>query len=156
MPKPLPFEFIFDEFADIEYRTNPMFGCLAIYVGEKIVLILRDKKPAEYDNGIWIATTQEHHASLKEDFPTMRSIRVFGPGVTGWQNLPVTSDDFERDARKLCRFVRKGDERIGKVPAGKKKRIGAKPKPDHGRTQPKGDSPLRDARRAGSSRMKKK
>jgi hypothetical protein len=60
-----------------------MFGCLAIYVKDKIVLILRDKPKGTADNGVWLATTQEHHQSLRREFPKMRSIQVLGKRVTG-------------------------------------------------------------------------
>jgi hypothetical protein len=55
-----------------------MFGCTAIYVGEKIALILRQKPSYERDNGVWLATTREHHESLRQDFPNMRSIALLG------------------------------------------------------------------------------
>jgi hypothetical protein len=93
-----------------------MFGCLAVYVGEKIVLILRDKRDATDDNGVWLATTREHHQSLQRDFPNMRSIRVLGKKVTGWQVLPADAPDFEEAALRACEFVLARDPRIGKVP----------------------------------------
>ena len=40
-----------------------MFGCLAVYVQDKRVLILRDKREGAADNGVWLATTEEHHQS---------------------------------------------------------------------------------------------
>jgi hypothetical protein len=55
-----------------------MFGCLAIYVKDKIVLILRDEPETNADNGVWLATTQEDHQSLRREFPNMRSIQVLG------------------------------------------------------------------------------
>ncbi len=85
--KPAPYEFVLDAISVLEPRTRPMFGCLAVYVGEKIVLILRDKRPPHPDNGVWLATTREHHESLRREFPSMRSIRVVGKDVTGWQVL---------------------------------------------------------------------
>ena len=45
-----------------------MFGCLAVYIEDKIVLILRDKREAISDNGVWLATTEEHHESLRREF----------------------------------------------------------------------------------------
>src|SRR5215831_12577927 len=42
--KRLPHEFVLEALAGLAPRTHPMFGCLAVYVGEKIVLILRDKR----------------------------------------------------------------------------------------------------------------
>ena len=41
--KAVPYEFVLDAIAPLSPRTHPMFGCLAVYVKEKIVLILRDK-----------------------------------------------------------------------------------------------------------------
>ncbi len=76
--KRVPHEFVLEAIAPLSPRTNPMFGCLAVYVEEKIVLILRDKKDKTADNGVWLATTEEHHESLRAELPNMRSIAVFG------------------------------------------------------------------------------
>jgi len=42
--KPVPHEFVLDALAPFSPRTRPMFGCLAIYVEDKIVLILRERQ----------------------------------------------------------------------------------------------------------------
>lgn len=98
-----------------------MFGCLAVYVGDKIVCALRDKRnETADDDGMWLATTVEHHESLRRDFPRMRSIRVLGKDVTGWQILPADAPDFEQSALRACEFIVAGDERIGKVPASRR------------------------------------
>ena len=97
-----------------------MFGCIAVYIQEKIVLILRDKPNATADNGVWLATTEEHHKSLRRDFPNMRSIKVLGKDVTGWQVLPTDAPDFEESALHACDLVLAGDPRIGKVPTMRK------------------------------------
>jgi len=97
-----------------------MFGCLAVYVGDKIVLILRDKREPDADNGVWLATTEEHHESLRREFPNMRSIRVFGKKVTGWQVLPADAADFEETALRACELVAARDPRIGKVPKARR------------------------------------
>jgi hypothetical protein len=114
--KVVPHEFVLDALAPLSPQTRPMFGCLAIYVGDKIVLILRDKPGNTADNGVWLATTEDHHASLRHDFPNMRSIEVFGKDVTGWQVLPVDAPDFEETAMRACEMVAARDPRIGKVP----------------------------------------
>ena len=93
-----------------------MFGCLAVYVEDKIVLILRDKRDKTSDNGVWLATTEEHHESLRREFPNMRSIQVLGKKVTGWQVLPVDAPDFEEAALRACELIIARDPRIGKVP----------------------------------------
>ena len=96
-----------------------MFGCLAVYVGEKIVLILRDKRDATADNGVWLATSRAHHESLRAEFPNMRSVRVLGEGITEWQVLPAEAADFEEAALHACELVAARDPRIGKVPKSK-------------------------------------
>jgi len=114
--KPIPFEFVLDALSALEPRTRPMFGCIAIYVGERIVLILRDKLGSPADNGVWLVTTQQHHESLRREFPNMRSIQVLGKPVTGWQLLPADAPDFEHAALRACELVAARDPRIGKVP----------------------------------------
>ena len=119
--KRVPHEFVLEALAELEPRTNPMFGCLAVYVGEKIVLILRDKRDhTAADDGVWLATTKEHHESLRREFPNMRSIAVFEKEVTGWQVLPVDAADFETAALRACELIIVKDPRIGKVPKKKK------------------------------------
>ncbi len=120
--KPVPHEFVLDAIAPLSPTTRPMFGCLAVYVRDKIVLILRNKdKPDQTaDNGVWLATTEEHHQSLRRDFPNMRSIQVLGKKVTGWQVLPADAPDFEEAALRACELVLAGDSRIGKVPGARR------------------------------------
>lgn len=119
-PKLPAYPFVLDELSKVMTHTKPMFGCTAIYVGEKIVLILRQRDSSTKDNGVWIATTEEHHQSLKKEFPKMRSIAVFGPGVTGWQVLPESAPDFEESVYRMCELVVAGDPRVGKIPGQKK------------------------------------
>lgn len=120
--KPIPYDFVFDLLEELPVHTNPMFGCTAVYCEEKILLILREKETETQDNGVWLATTKDHHDSLKKDFPHMRSISILGKGVTGWQILGADTLDFDSAVEKACEFILKGDERIGKVPKPKKKK----------------------------------
>ena len=114
--KVVPHEFVLDAIAALSPETRPMFGCLAVYVDDKIVLILRDKRDKTADNGVWLATTREHHESLRREFPNMRSIQVLGKKITGWQVLPADAPDFEQAALHACELVVRRDPRIGKVP----------------------------------------
>jgi hypothetical protein len=118
--KTIPHEFVLDAISSVSPWTRPMFGCLAVYVENKIVLILRDKPDHGADNGVWLATTSEHHESLRREFPRMRSIQVLGGGVTGWQVLPADEEDFEAAALRACELVLARDPRIGKIPGAKK------------------------------------
>ena len=144
--RPAYFAFVLEELESsrlaFRVHTRPMFGCLAVYVGEKIVFVLRRKQNPKTlrDDGIWIATQPEHNESLLQDFPLLRRIEMFqamGQKVfTGWLNLPEHEEYFEETALALCRRVIEGDPRIGKVPSSRsktsttpnKRRTAAKPR----------------------------
>jgi hypothetical protein len=68
--KPIPQAFVLDAISTLSPYTRPMFGCLAIYVKDKIVLILRDKPKSTADKGVWLATTQEHTRACGVSSPT--------------------------------------------------------------------------------------
>lgn len=118
--KPVPFAFVLDALDGAGPVVRPMFGCHAVYVRGKIVLILRRKEAHPNDNGIWIATTRQHHESLRGDFPKMRSVSLLGNGVTGWQNIPASDEEFEALALKACECILRGDLRFGTVPQEKR------------------------------------
>jgi hypothetical protein len=118
--KVVPHQFVLEAIDALPLWTRPMFGCLAVYLEDKIVLILRDKRDGTADNGVWLATTQEDHESLRREFPNMRSIQVLGKPVTGWQVLPADAPDFEEAALRACELVVAGDPRIGKVPGARR------------------------------------
>ena len=104
------------------YTVKPFFGCHGVYVGNKIVLILRERADHIESNGVWMATMHEHHASLKKIFPSMQSVTVLknGDGETAWQMIPVSANDFESSVLELCQMIRRKDERIGRVPKKRK------------------------------------
>ena len=114
--RPPPHPFVLDALESVSPITKPMFGCLAVYVREQIVLILRDHADHQADNGVWLATSVEHHESLRREFPRMRSIQLFGIPKTHWQVLPMEAADFEESALRACELVLARDPRIGRVP----------------------------------------
>jgi len=119
--KPVPYAFVLDAIAHLPIETRPMFGSLAVYLGDKIVLILRYKRDDSPDNGVWLATTVEHHASLQREFPCMRSIQGRGKALTGWQVLPADAPGFEEAAFRACELIGTRDPRVGKVPKSRQK-----------------------------------
>lgn len=124
MKKKIPFEFILELLHPLELTIKPMFGCHAIYANGKIQLIVRKKDDHSSANGVWIATSKEHHASLKKELPSMQSVYILseGKGETGWQMIHEDANDFEEAVTKVCEMIVKGDERIGKIPKAKKKK----------------------------------
>lgn len=124
MHNKVPFDFVLESLLPSNPKIKPMFGCFAVYVGEKIMLVLRNRQNHAEANGVWIATKKEYHASLKKDFPFMRSVYILSEGKaeTEWQMLPLDADDFESSVIKACEFILRNDERIGRIPKPKKKR----------------------------------
>lgn len=135
--KAAPHQFVLDALAELDPFTRPMFGCLAIYVGDQIVLILRDRPVHPEDNGVWLATTRDHHDSLRREFPSMRTITLLGGSVTNWQVLPASAPDFEQSALHACELVIGGDPRIGRIP-GSKRRPKEKQQANSNATRPLG------------------
>src|ERR1700729_215161 len=121
--KAVPYAFVLEALANLPTETRTMFGCLAVYLGDKIVLILREGRNPPEDNGVWLATTEEHHQSLAREFRNMRSIQLFGNKITGWQVLPADAPDFEQAALRACELIAARDPRIGKVPKSRQKSI---------------------------------
>jgi len=85
--------------------------------------MLRHKKDKPEMNGVWVATSETHHATLKAEFPSLTSISAYSDDTvqSGWQVLPETADDFEQSLIHICELIRRGDPRIGKIPVQKKK-----------------------------------
>lgn len=125
--KAIPFDFVIDQLFSIDPFVRPMFGCHAIYKDQKMLLILRNKEDLTHDNGVWVATTLEHLESLTKEFPSLRPVRLLGEKVTAWHNVPADSEDFEEVVLKICDLIRKGDQRIGKIPKPRKKKSIPKP-----------------------------
>jgi len=132
----VPHAFVLDALEPVSPVTRRMFGCLAVYVRDQIALILRDHHDHPADNGVWLATSAEHHDSLRREFPNMRSIQLFGTPVTSWQVLPLDAPDFEESAMRACELVLARDPRIGRVPAPPR-RTTARSKTTAKRTPPK-------------------
>ena len=50
--KVIPHAFVLEALAPLAPETRLMFGCLAVYVGDQIVLALRDKGDHTADNSV--------------------------------------------------------------------------------------------------------
>ncbi len=118
--KALPHRFVLDAIAELAPATRAMFGALAVYVGEKIVFLLRDRADQPGANGVWVAIPDEHQESLSSEFPNAKPVRIMGKEISGWRLLPVVAGDFEESALRACELVAKKDPRIGKVPKSKR------------------------------------
>ena len=120
----IPFDFILDYLLPIETTVKPFFGMFAVYSGERLLLMLRERDNQPEMNGIWIATARGWQESLKKDLPGLRTfsgLKEKDSGA-GWQLVSVAADDFEEMAIKVCELIARRDPRIGKIPPLKKRK----------------------------------
>lgn len=118
------FPFVLELLSSADYRVKPMFGCHALYIGEKLMLIMRNREEHTEANGVWLSTDFSHHDSLRELMPSLTSVYILSDGKkeTSWQMIPLSADDFEESVTLACELILKNDPRIGKIPKSKKKR----------------------------------
>lgn len=111
----IAFNFVVEELDPLSPLIKPMFGCHSIYIGEKIVLFLRDMNKEPLENGVWLATTPKGYESLLEEFVSMMPFNKPKPGKSPWFLLSPKAPDFEESALKACEMILQGDSRIGRV-----------------------------------------
>jgi hypothetical protein len=116
----IPFEFILDYLNKNNVRIKPMFGCFAVYVGNKLVFLLRDRKEKTELNGVWLASSVEKIESLSLEFPIAdREVKLVESKKSSgtWLLIPKDNREFEEAVIKACEMVACGDDRIGKITA---------------------------------------
>jgi hypothetical protein len=67
---------------------------------------------------VWVATSTEHHKSLKKELPSLCSIPIYSDKIkeSEWRLLPDNADDFESSVIKVCDLIKHSDQRIGRIP----------------------------------------
>jgi len=114
MIKSVPFDFVFD-YLPTGITVKKMFGMHYIYLCKRIMLILRKSNNQPEWNGIWVATSKEHHESLKNNIPEFGPFVLNGDERHGhWLLIQGDAEDFEGAAIKVCEMISHGDARIGK------------------------------------------
>ena len=116
MPKAIPFDFVFD-YLPRHVVSKAMFGMQYIYLNKKIMIILRRASKNLDMNGVWVATSREHHQSLEKDIPALADFVLDNGEIhdSNWRLIREDHDDFEAAAIKVCELISHGDPRIGKL-----------------------------------------
>ncbi len=108
---------------DFMFEQRKLFHTDAAYLDGRCYLSIAEG-PQDPWRGMLVATSQEHHDSLQEQFPQLRPHDVLGK----WLYLPLGNPDYEPVAMQLVELARKRDERLGVDPKPKKKKTKAKDK----------------------------
>ena len=98
------------------YLQKPMFGCLAIYVHYRLMLLMCSGE--EPWNGLLIPTDHQFHDSIREEWPDV----VQHPVLKKWLYLQETCENFENVAGDIVEAIRINDNRFGVEPQVKKNR----------------------------------
>lgn len=120
-----PYPFILEALAPLQPEVQPMFSGFAVYVGEKIVLMLQDSTKQPKDNGVWLVFSESANLAdpgIRQDFPSIRHIDLLGDKIAHWRLIPADSSTFESEAVHACELVLKHDVRFGRIPQSRQTR----------------------------------
>ena len=118
-----PFRFVLEELHSVRPTLRQMFGFTYVYLGERLLLSLRDSAKQRRFNGVWLYTNAEHLASLRAEFPSLPKRCFWKSGKNGWVILPSELEDFEETAFRACELILRGDQRVGRVTRGSVKNV---------------------------------
>ena len=121
-----PFQFILDELSPIRPTLRQMFGFTYVYLGEKLLLSLRNSIRQPQYNGVWLYTEAEHIESLRREFALLprRYFWKSRRSGSGWVILASHVEGFEEYAFRACELILRGDRRVGRVSRRSRHRIG--------------------------------
>ena len=96
------------------YIERQMFGCLAIYLHGRMVLLMCEGE--EPWNGLLLPTEHEHHKSILKKFSNV----VQHPVLKKWLYLPEDIEYFESAASDIVNAIEVNDPRFGVEPKERK------------------------------------
>ena len=112
-----PFQWLLESVeAEPSFVQKPMFGCQAVYLFGRLVLVLAAKE--EPWDGLLVCTSRKFHSALIGEYPDLQSHPVLGK----WLYLAREEEDFEETAQELIRQVMRNDPRIGVEPGAGRRR----------------------------------
>ena len=118
-----PHEFVIDALAPLHPEVRRMFSGFSVYVGDRIVLMLREHAKSPRDNGVWLVLsegTDPKDRKLKREFPSLRLIELLGGTIGHWLLIPSDGPNFESEALHACDLLLRHDPRIGRIPASRR------------------------------------
>jgi hypothetical protein len=121
MPKrPIPYEFVTDYLTSLPIIIKPMFGCYIIYLGNKMILFLRQRKKEPWYNGVYLATHEQYHDKLLKEFGLVSRKDFFqNEKKRKWLFIAEEDAHFESAVNTACQLIKKGDKRVGRDQANK-------------------------------------
>lgn len=125
-PKPkkrVPHEFVVEALAEAHPEVRRMFSGFAVYLGNRLALMLRDHARSPQDNGVWLVLaegTNPADRGLRREFPSLRKIELLGGAIGHWLLIPSDGPEFESEALHACELLLRRDPRLGRVPKSRR------------------------------------
>jgi hypothetical protein len=103
-----PFQWLLESVeAEPSFVQKPMFGCQAVYLFGRLVLVLAAKEDPW--NGLLVCTSRQFHSVLIGEYPALQPHPVLGK----WLYLAEAHESFEETAQQLVQQIVKNEPRIG-------------------------------------------
>ena len=118
-----PHPFVLEALAPLNPEVRRMFSGFAVYVGDRIVCMLRDHQKSPRDNGVWLVLSDSISPAdpeLRREFPSLRSIDLLGDKIRHWLLIPSDSSGFEKEALHACDLLLHHDPRLGRIPESRR------------------------------------
>jgi hypothetical protein len=129
MPRPAkpkqkaPYAFVVEALMPLNPEVRRMFSGFAVYLGDRIVCMLRDHSKSPRDNGVWLVLsdgTSPTGPELRREFPSIRSIELLRKKIGHWLLIPSDSVSFETEALHACDLLLRHDPRFGRIPKSRR------------------------------------
>jgi hypothetical protein len=114
-----PHPFVLEAISSLNPEVRRLFSGFAVYVGNRIFMVLRDHAKCPRDNGMWLVLSEgvdPADPSLHRDLPSLRPIQTLGNKMSHWLLIPSDGVDFEREALYACHLILRYDPRLGRIP----------------------------------------
>jgi hypothetical protein len=118
-----PYAFVLEALASLNPEVRRMSSGFAVYVGDRIVCMLRDHEKSPVDNGVWLVLsegTNPEDRALRREFPSIRPIKLLGNKIRHWLLIPSDGSNFEVEALHACDLLLRHDARFGRVPESRR------------------------------------
>jgi hypothetical protein len=119
----LPHSFVVEALAPLNPEVRRMFSGFAVYVGDRLVCMLRENTKSPRDNGVWLVLsegTAPADPSLRREFPSVRKIDLLHGKIHHWLNIPSDGRGFEAEALHACDLLLNHDPRFGRIPESRR------------------------------------
>jgi hypothetical protein len=118
-----PHAFVLEALSSLNPEVRRMFSGFAVYVGDRIVCMLRDHEKSSVDNGVWLVLsegTSPEDPRLRREFPSIRPIELLGNKIRHWLLIPSDGPNFETEVLHACDLLLRHDPRFGRIPKSRR------------------------------------